>query len=122
MVVAVASGAFDASLAFCSPGDFCYVYTKVANPLPQIMRLTKSKSLISIPMLLALPSLSTAGPAAYGICQAGCAGVVVACYGAAGFTFGTVLAAAAPPAIAACNGAYGSCQAACAGVLLAPTP
>ncbi|KAK7535218.1 uncharacterized protein J3D65DRAFT_445026 [Phyllosticta citribraziliensis] len=86
------------------------------------MRLNKSTSLTSAALLLSLPSLTTAGPAAYGLCQAGCAGIVVACYGAAGFTFGTVLAAAAPPAIAACNTAYGSCQAACAGVLLAPTP
>lgn len=30
-----------------------------------------------------------AGPLAYGICQTGCNAVVVACYAAAGFTFGT---------------------------------
>ncbi|KAM0716374.1 hypothetical protein Q7P37_007819 [Cladosporium fusiforme] len=62
------------------------------------------------------------GPIAYGICQAGCAGVVVACYSAAGFVFGNVLAVGASPAIIACNTAYGSCQAACAVVAFAPTP
>lgn len=63
-----------------------------------------------------------AGPIAYGICQAGCSAVVVACYAAAGCTFGTVLAAGAPAAIVGCNSAYGTCQAACAAVLLSPTP
>ncbi|KAF8869837.1 hypothetical protein BD779DRAFT_1681644 [Infundibulicybe gibba] len=38
------------------------------------------------------------GPIAYGICQSGCNAVVVACYAAAGFTFGTVVAAPATPA------------------------
>lgn len=31
-----------------------------------------------------------AGPVAYGYCQSGCAAVVVACYAAGGFTFGTI--------------------------------
>ncbi|KAK7517721.1 hypothetical protein IWZ03DRAFT_376873 [Phyllosticta citriasiana] len=52
---------------------------------------------------LAVVTSATAGPLGYGICQAGCSGVVVACYAAAGFTFGTVLAVAAPPAILVCN-------------------
>lgn len=38
-------------------------------------------------LLLALGG-TQCGPAAYGICQAGCASIVVACYAAAGFTFG----------------------------------
>ncbi|KAK8210875.1 hypothetical protein IWZ01DRAFT_541846 [Phyllosticta capitalensis] len=63
---------------------------------------------------LALVASVAAGPCAYGICQTGCAAVVVACYAAAGFTFGTVAAPMAPPAIIACNSAYGTCQAACA--------
>ena len=62
-----------------------------------------------------------ASPVAYGVCQAGCSAVVVACYTAAGCTFGTVLAAGAPAAIIGCNSAYGTCQAACAAVLLAST-
>ncbi|KAH9839431.1 uncharacterized protein C8Q71DRAFT_511747 [Rhodofomes roseus] len=59
------------------------------------------------------PSLST-----------GCNTVVVACYAAAGFTFGTVIAAPAVPAvILGCNAALGTCAATCATVaLFAPTP
>jgi hypothetical protein len=53
----------------------------------------------------------------------GCNTVVVACYAAAGVTFGTVAAPAAPAAIIACNTALGTCSATCATVaLLAPTP
>lgn len=56
----------------------------------------------------------------YGTCQSGCNAVAVACYAAAGFTFGTVTAGAGvPPAIAACNTALGTCMAACAVVALA---
>jgi hypothetical protein len=72
--------------------------------------------------LLALAGHASAGPAAYGICQAGCAGVVMACYSAAGFTWGATLGASAPATIVACNTAFGGCQAACAAVLLAPIP
>lgn len=71
---------------------------------------------------LLIAPLVFAGPAAYGICQAGCSGVVMACYAAAGFTWGATLGATAPASILACNSAYGSCQAACALVLLSPTP
>lgn len=67
------------------------------------------------------PSAVTAGPIAYALCQAGCSTLAAACYSAAGFTFGTVVAAAAPPAIIGCNTAFGSCQAACGIVALAPT-
>ncbi|KXN83428.1 hypothetical protein AN958_01442 [Leucoagaricus sp. SymC.cos] len=63
-----------------------------------------------------------AGLIGYGICQTGCNAVAGACYAAAGFTFGTVLAVAAPPAILACNAALGTCSAACAVVALTPTP
>ncbi|KFY67370.1 hypothetical protein V496_01640 [Pseudogymnoascus sp. VKM F-4515 (FW-2607)] len=41
-------------------------------------------------------SPTLAGPAAYGLCQAGCAAVVTACYGAAGFTWGATLGASPP--------------------------
>lgn len=69
-----------------------------------------------------LVGLAAAGPLGYGMCQAGCSAVVTACYAAAGFTFGTVVASAATPAaILACNSSYGVCQAACAATLLAPT-
>ena len=54
----------------------------------------------------------------------GCNTVAVACYAAAGVTFGTVVAAAATPAvILGCNAALGSCSSMCATVaLFAPTP
>lgn len=70
----------------------------------------------------AMLGLSAAGPIGYGICQAGCSSVVMACYGAAGYTWGATLGASAPASIIACNTAYGVCQAACAAVLLAPIP
>ncbi|RAO67069.1 uncharacterized protein BHQ10_003081 [Talaromyces amestolkiae] len=70
---------------------------------------------------LLLTTSVTAGPAAYGVCQTGCAAVVMACYSAAGFTWGATLGATAPASIIACNTAYGTCQAACAAVLLTPT-
>mmetsp|Transcript_76330 Transcript_76330/g.163695 ORF Transcript_76330/g.163695 Transcript_76330/m.163695 type:complete len:87 (+) Transcript_76330:80-340(+) len=63
------------------------------------------------------------GPAAYGICQTGCNAVVVACYAAAGFTFGTVTAGAGVPAsIVACNAGLGVCMAGCVAAGFAPTP
>jgi hypothetical protein len=49
-----------------------------------------------------------------GICYSGCAAVVVACYSAAGFVFGTVTAGVGvPPAIIGCNAAFGACMAKC---------
>ncbi|KAL4863898.1 hypothetical protein BDV12DRAFT_176896 [Aspergillus spectabilis] len=63
----------------------------------------------------------SAGPAAYGVCQAGCSAVVMACYGAAGFTWGATMGLSAPASVVACNSAFGTCQAACAAVLIAPT-
>ncbi|KZT72154.1 hypothetical protein DAEQUDRAFT_723321 [Daedalea quercina L-15889] len=79
-------------------------------------------ALIGAALAMAAPAF--AGPIAYGICQTGCNTVAVACYAAAGFTFGTVIAApAAPAAIIACNAALGTCSAVCASVaLFAPTP
>ncbi|EMD86660.1 hypothetical protein COCC4DRAFT_33164 [Bipolaris maydis ATCC 48331] len=71
---------------------------------------------------LALASPASAGPAAYGVCQAGCSAIVMACYSAAGFTWGATLGASAPASIIACNTAFGTCQAACAAVILTPTP
>ncbi|THU93403.1 hypothetical protein K435DRAFT_670303 [Dendrothele bispora CBS 962.96] len=83
-------------------------------------------STVFAPVLVGLGALQSvqAGPIAYGICQTGCNAVAVACYAGAGFTFGTVVAAAAaPPVILACNAALGTCSTACATVaLFAPTP
>ncbi|KAJ5930794.1 hypothetical protein N7466_006287 [Penicillium verhagenii] len=72
-----------------------------------------------LPLLLA--TNVSAGPAAYGVCQAGCAALVMACYSAAGFTWGVAMGATIPASIVTCNSAFGTCQAACASVLLAPT-
>ncbi|KAJ5116293.1 hypothetical protein N7456_000641 [Penicillium angulare] len=63
-----------------------------------------------------------AGPIGYGICQAGCASLVMACYAAGGATWGATLGATAPPTIVGCNTAFGTCQVACAAVLLVPFP
>lgn len=79
--------------------------------------------IISISLALAvLASTVNAGPAAYGVCQAGCAAVVMACYGAAGLTWGATAGALAPASALACNAAFGKCQAACALIALSPTP
>ncbi|KAI0104763.1 ankyrin [Nemania sp. FL0031] len=72
--------------------------------------------------LLAFAPLGSAGPAAYGICQAGCAAVVTACYGAAGFTWGATMGATAPATVVACNAAFATCQASCWAAAIAPTP
>ncbi|KIK35201.1 hypothetical protein CY34DRAFT_96534 [Suillus luteus UH-Slu-Lm8-n1] len=77
---------------------------------------------ITVAILLLATGPAVAGPIGYAICQtAGCNGIAVACYSAAGFTFG-VAPPAAPPAIIACNAALGACMAACAAVALGPTP
>lgn len=73
-------------------------------------------------LLLALPVHSLAGPLAYGVCQAGCSAVVMACYGAAGATWGATMGATAPASVLAGNSAYGACQAACAACVVMPTP
>lgn len=74
--------------------------------------------------VLIMTSGTQAGPIGAGICYAGCAAVTVACFAAAGFTFGTVPGAiiAATPALTACNAAFGVCEAACVAAILAPTP
>ncbi|KAG1855037.1 hypothetical protein C8R48DRAFT_660633 [Suillus tomentosus] len=83
----------------------------------------KFKSIgIILVLLAATAGPAVAGPIGHAICQtAGCNGIAVACYSAAGFTFG-VAPPAAPPAIIACNTALGACMAACAAVAFGPTP
>ncbi|KAK3805448.1 MAG: hypothetical protein JOS17DRAFT_768507 [Linnemannia elongata] len=79
----------------------------------------KSRVLVFFSIL----GLTTAGPLAYGICQTGCNAVAVACYAAAGFTFGTVTAGVGIPAvIIGCNTALGTCMVACVAAGFAPTP
>ena len=73
-------------------------------------------------VLLSLILNVQAGPAAYGICQAGCAALAVACYSAAGAVFGTVtVGVGTPAAIIACNAAFGKCSAACIAAGFLPT-
>jgi len=65
-------------------------------------------------MLVSMPVVVEPGPLAYGICRAGCSAMAVACYGAAGYSLGTVTAGAGIPAVmVACNRALGVCMAAC---------
>lgn len=81
------------------------------------------KYIISLIFIFFLIQNANCGPAVYGICQSGCAVVVVACYSAAGFTFGTVTAGAGVPAvILGCNSAFGLCSAKCAAIGLLPLP
>lgn len=79
-------------------------------------------SLILVGLLIM--SSTHAGPVASGLCYAGCAAVTVACFAAAGFTFGTVPGAviAATPALAACNSAFGICEAGCMVAFFTLTP
>lgn len=70
-----------------------------------------------------MPLMAESGLLAYGICQTGCNACVVACYAAAGATFGTITAGAGvPAALIACNAAQGVCMAACVAAGLSPTP
>ncbi|KAG2117668.1 hypothetical protein BD769DRAFT_1049885 [Suillus cothurnatus] len=78
------------------------------------------KSLALLLTAAVVPQTVVAGPLAYAMCQTGCNGVAVACYSAAGFTFGVALPLA-PPVLIACNVALGGCMATCAAIALAPT-
>ena len=74
-------------------------------------------------IVLVLVDMAGAGPLAYGVCQTGCNAIVVACYAAAGFTFGTVTGGAGIPAsVVACNTSLGFCMASCVAAGFAPTP
>ncbi|KAI1156788.1 hypothetical protein F4825DRAFT_402532 [Nemania diffusa] len=75
-----------------------------------------------ITAILAFVPVGSAGPAAYSLCQGGCSAVVMACYEAAGFTWGATMGASAPATIVACNTAFGTCQASCWAAAIAPTP
>ncbi|KAF5875465.1 putative zygote-specific protein [Botrytis fragariae] len=83
------------------------------------MKPSSSKSIL---LIAVLAGIATAGPIAYGVCQSGCAAVVMACYGAGGATWGATAGATAPATIVACNTAFGVCSAKCAGLLVAPIP
>lgn len=74
-------------------------------------------------LLISFPLLAESGLVAYGVCQTGCNALAVACYAAAGFTFGvSTFGAGIPAAIVGCNVALGVCMTACAPAILLPTP
>ncbi|KAF9925183.1 hypothetical protein FBU30_004990 [Linnemannia zychae] len=78
---------------------------------------------VKLPLILSIVGFANAGPGLYGICQTGCNALVVACYSAAGATFGTVTAGVGvAPAIIACNAALGTCMAGCVAAGFSPTP
>ncbi|KAI6712870.1 hypothetical protein JHW43_004599 [Diplocarpon mali] len=74
-----------------------------------------------ISVLFAAPAVVFSGPLAYGVCQGGCASLVMACYTAAGATWGATAGILAPATVVACNTAFGYCQAKCAVVAWLPT-
>ncbi|KAF3811003.1 hypothetical protein GCG54_00010339, partial [Colletotrichum gloeosporioides] len=78
--------------------------------------------LLLLSVFLAAPPAVNTGPLSYSICQAGCAGVVTACYAAARAVWGATAGVAAAPAVIACHVAFRKCQAAYAVVALAPIP
>ena len=85
--------------------------------------LSKSSFLLVVLIIAVNYVLSNAGLLAYGICQTGCNSLAVACYAAAGFTFGTVTAGAGIPAvIVGCNSGLGVCMVSCVAAGFAPTP
>lgn len=91
-----------------------YILTKRTNTLSHYLSHRNSTMHVSKVLFIStLAATSNAGPIAYRICQAGCAGVVMACYGAAGATWGATAAASAPATVIACNRTFGVCQAAC---------
>jgi len=92
------------------------------NTSPQTPAVMMNFTIMTFSALALMTATAQAGPVGYGICQAGCSAVVMACYAAGGATWGATAGATAPATIAACNSAFGTCQAACAAVLLAPTP
>ena len=78
---------------------------------------------ISLLLIFILQHGVIAGPFSYGLCQTGCNALAVACYGAAGLTFGTITAGVGAPAAAlACNVALGTCMAGCVAAGFSPIP
>ena len=81
------------------------------------------KLLLLFTLLTIIALGANASLIAYSVCQTGCNALVVSCYAAAGFTFGTVTAGVGTPAVlVACNASLGTCMAACVAAGFAPTP
>ncbi|KAF9042497.1 hypothetical protein BJ165DRAFT_1349092 [Panaeolus papilionaceus] len=79
------------------------------------LKLNRTFTSAAVLAVALLPTVN-AGFITYGICQTGCDSLAVACYAAAGFTFGAVAAPLALPAIVPCNIALGTCSATCAAI------
>lgn len=78
---------------------------------------------LCILVLAMLAPVATSGLLSYGICQTGCNLGAVACYAAAGLTFGTVTFGVGAPAPAlACSATQGQCMAMCIVAGFVPTP
>jgi len=84
----------------------------------------KLAALATLAFFATTTPMVAAGPASYAACQTSCNTKAVACYAAAGLTFGTVVAGpAAPIAAMACNAELSSCtKAFCAPLLIVPAP
>jgi hypothetical protein len=95
----------------------------------KLSKMTAEISMIMfvIVLLLCMASETRAGPGAMGLCYTACNAGAVACYGAAGLTFGTtpagwwVLLTGGSAAAAACSAIQGTCMAACTPLFVAPT-
>lgn len=116
-------------LCFCPPLDLPQaIRTKTTLKHFQIPELTAKSTMrlntlhTAVTIIFTLTPFAKADSISYGICQAGCASLAMACYVAAGFTWGTVFGATAPLNIRACNDAFGTSQAACAIVSRGSTP
>lgn len=88
-----------------------------------MQHLSRNVLVVGLLMTTALPLLTEGGIISYGICQTGCNSLAVACYAAAGFTFGVpTWGAAIPAALVSCNSALGVCMTVCALVIPLPAP
>jgi hypothetical protein len=90
------------------------------TPLPAVLAMLISRYALILAAGSFLASIVSAGPIGYGLRQASSSGVVMACYFAAGFTWGATLGTTAPASIILCNSSCGACQTACAAVFLEP--
>jgi hypothetical protein len=98
---------------------------KSVFPVRKMMQHLLSRNFLVVGLLMttALPLLTEGGIISYGICQTGCNALAVACYAAAGFTFGVpTWGAAIPAALVSCNNALGVCMTVCALVIPLPAP
>jgi hypothetical protein len=74
-----------------SPSRHLAIAPSLRSSLPPHTKQTKqteTMKLTLLPLISLLPTGVSAGPAAYGVCQAGCATDVMACYAAGGATWG----------------------------------